>query len=366
MSISSSLSPVAPLSWPPPESEPVPEAMTSHLQGWTHAADGMREDSMVTASVTAPAYVGIDVAKDWLEVAWHGHDRGQRIPNTEPAIEAWVTTVQDQAPALVVVEASGGYETLVAAALTTAGVAVAVVQPRRVRQFAQAIGTLAKSDRIDARVLAHFADRIRPPARPLPDAATQELHELVARRRQLVAMRTAETNRQRPADRFAAEVAEHLAWLRQRIGALDQAITHLLRHSPVWQADAAALQSVPGVGSVVAATLLAEVPELGTLSGKQAAALVGVAPYTRESGRWRGQPHIAGGRAPVRASLYMGALVASRHNPVLRAFYQRLLAAGKPKKVALVAVMRKLLVICNAIRRDHTPWQEDHHGIAIP
>lgn len=310
-----------------------------------------------------PMWVGIDVSKAWLDVAVGPASPVQRVTNAEPAIADLVSALTRQPLAGVVVEATGGLETAVASAVAAAGLPVAVVNPRRVREFARSIGQLAKTDRHDARLLARFGAQTQPRCRPLPDAATVELGRLVTRRRQLVEMLTAERNRRQAPDAALAEsLDEHIAWLTARVAELDRRLTRLLRESPVWQADAARLQSVPGVGPVLTATLLAELPELGRLDRKRIAALVGVAPITRESGRWRGRAMIGGGRAAVRATLYMAALVATRHNPVLRAFYQRLLAAGKAKKLALVAVMRKLLVICNAIRRDHTTFQEDYHA----
>jgi len=316
----------------------------------------------LSGPIAAP-WVGIDVSKAWLDVAIGMDSTVQRIANAEPDIADFVAAAAAQPVAGAVVEATGGLETAVASALAAAGVAVAVVNPRRVREFGRGIGQLAKTDRLDARLLARFGQQAAPAIRPLPDAVTTDLGRLVTRRRQLVEMLTAERNRrQGPGEPFAESLDEHIAWLKARIAELDQALATLLRQSPIWQADATLLGSVPGVGPVLTATLLAELPELGTLNRKQIAALVGVAPITRESGRWRGRAMIGGGRAAVRATLYMAALVATRHNPALRTFYQRLVAAGKAKKLALTAVMRKLLVILNAMRRSQTPWQEDYHA----
>ncbi|MGH2597926.1 MAG: IS110 family transposase [Thermoanaerobaculia bacterium] len=310
-----------------------------------------------------PPWMGIDVSKAWLDIAVGQDGPVRRVTHTEPTIVALVAELSAAPVAGIVLEATGGLEMPLASALAAAGLPVAVVNPRRVREFARGIGQAAKTDRLDARLLARFGQLAVPPCRPLPDAATRELARLVTRRRQLVEMLTAERNRrQGPAAAFAESLDEHIAWLQARVRDLDRALTTCLRESPVWQADAAVLQSVPGVGPVLTATLLAELPELGRLDRKRIAALVGVAPITRESGRWRGRAMIAGGRAAVRATLYMAALVASRHNPAVRAFYHRLVAAGKPKKLALTACMRKLLVILNALRRDHTTWQEDYHG----
>jgi transposase len=248
----------------------------------------------------------------------------------------------------------------VAAALAAAGVPVAVVNPRQVRDFAKATGTLAKTDRIDAEILARFAQAIRPPVRPLPDAQTQELQALTARRRQLVEMITAESNRLHSSRSPAVQtgIRAHVDWLRDQVGDVDQDLDRAVKASPIWHVKDNLLQSVPGVGRVLARTLLTELPELGQLNRKQIAALVGVAPLNRDSGTLRGQRKVWGGRAQVRAVLYMNALVATRHNPVIRRYYQRLLAHGKPKKVALTACMRKLLVILNVIIRDGSPWRQ--------
>jgi transposase len=326
----------------------------------------VQEDSVrgSSTSSTAAPWVGIDVSKAWLDIAIGATGSVQRVANGVDAIAGLTAALVAVAPAGVIVEATGGLEQPAAAALAAAGVPVAVVDPRRVREFARGVGQRAKTDPLDARLLARFGAQVTPPVRALPDADRAELGRLVTRRRQLVEMLTAERNRrQRLGDGFAADLAAHIAWLTARVAAVDQALATLLRESPVWQADAARLRGVSGVGPVLTATLLAELPELGHLSRKQIAALVGVAPITRQSGRWRGRASIGGGRAAVRAALYMGALVASRHNPVIRAFYQRLVAAGKPKKVALTAAMRKLLVILNAMQRDHTPFQEEYHAL---
>ncbi len=319
--------------------------------------------AIVPPTAARPCCLGIDVSKAWLDVAAGPRGAVTRHPHDEATIAALVEDWRTTPPQLIVLEATGGLERALASAAAAAGLAVAVVNPRQVREFARAVGQHAKTDRVDAQLLARFAAQVQPPVRPLPDATTQELAGLVSRRRQLVEMRTAELNRRASlSERFAASLNEHLAWLSARIAELDKTLDQLLHTSPVWQAEAALLRSVHGVGPVLAATLLAEVPELGTLSGKQAAALVGVAPFARQSGRWRGQARIGGGRAAVRAVLYMGAVAAIRHNARLRPFYQRLVDAGKPKKVALTAVMRKLIVILYAIRRDRIPFQEDLHA----
>lgn len=304
-------------------------------------------------------YIGIDVSKAEVSIAVHSGDTWT-CPTTSAALDALATRLGALHPALVVMEATGGYEAPVAAALTTAGLAVAVVNPRQVRAFAQAIGQTAKTDAIDAQLLALFAARVRPVARALPDAATQHLASLVARRRQLLDMLGAEQRRlaqAAPTGAVTRNLRTHIRWLERQVTHLDTDLGHAVQNSPVWRVHEDLLRSVPGVGPITARTLLAELPELGTLDRRAIAALVGVAPFNRDSGRWRGQRRIAGGRASVRASIYMAALSASRFNPVLRHFYHRLLAAGKPKKVALVALMRKLLTIGNAMFRDQQAWK---------
>jgi transposase len=305
----------------------------------------------------AGVYVGIDAAKAHLDVAVRPTGEAWRVGNDAAGVAELVARLGALGPALVVLEATGGVELLAASELVAAGVAVAVVNPRQVRDFARSTGQLAKTDALDAAVLARFAAAVRPPARPLPDAATRELQALVARRRQLVEMLTAETNRQRSAPAvLRPQLEEHVRWLRRQLGDLDRGLKAAVRASPAWRAQEDLLRSVPGVGPVLSATLLADVPELGTLTRQQVAALVGVAPLNRDSGTRRGRRAVWGGRAPVRGVLYMAAVVASQHNPVVRALHVRLRAAGKPPKVALVACMRKLLVILNAIARTRVPW----------
>ena len=303
-------------------------------------------------------YVGIDVSKHWLDVGIRPARRAERLANDEAGIEVCVVQLGAVAPERIVLEASGGLELPLVAALAAAALPVVVVNPRQVRDFARATGRLAKTDALDAQVLAHFAEAVRPELRPLPDAETQALRDLVARRRQLVAMLVAERQRRRAA-RAAVRpgIEAHIAWLQQALAQLDDQLQTSVQLSPHWRAHDQLLRSVPGVGPQLARTLLAQLPELGQLDRRRIAALVGVAPYNRDSGQWRGSRSIWGGRASVRAALYMSALVASRHNPVIRDFYQRLLARGKPKKSALTACMRKLLVILNAILKTNTPWQ---------
>lgn len=306
--------------------------------------------------MTAP-FVGIDVSKDHLDV--HVRPTGETFQagTDEPGLATVVTRVAAAGPAVVVVEATGGYEAPLVAALATAGVPVVVVNPRQVRRFAEATGRLAKTDALDAAVLAHFAEAVRPAVRPLPDADTQALAALVARRRQLIDMRTAEQNRlPLAAAAVARGIRDHVAWLNRQLDWVGRELAAAIEASPAWRAKDDLLQSVPGVGPVVSHTLLTDLPELGALSGRRIAALVGVAPVAKDSGRHCGARRIAGGRAGVRATLYMACLSAVRHNPLLRAFYTRLRAAGKAVKVAQVAAMRKLLVILNAMIRDNRTW----------
>lgn len=302
-------------------------------------------------------FIGIDVAKAHLDVASPQTNHTWQVPNTALGHQALVTALTGLAPALVVLEASGGYEAAVASVLYEAGLPVVVVNPRRVRAFAQAQGRLAKTDPIDAAVLADFGRAVQPPVRPLPPEQAQHLSELTRRRRQLIQMITAEQHRlDQASSPMAQTIRRHITWLQKQLKALDADLAELIRTSPLWCDQAALIASVPGVGPTTTAMLLAELPELGRLSAKQIAALVGVAPFNRDSGQKQGPRAIYGGRGPVRTTLYMATLVATRHNPVIQAFYTRLLAAGKPKKVALTACMRKLIIILNAILRDQQPW----------
>jgi transposase len=301
-------------------------------------------------------FVGIDVSKAQLDVALRPEGRFA-APNTEVGIAQVLTRLQAVSPTLVVLEATGGLEIPLTGALAAAGMPVVVVNPRQVRDFAKATGKLAKTDALDAQTLAHFAEVMRPEPRPLPDEQTQTLAALLTRRRQLVEMLTAEKNRLASARTpVRKSLCTHITWLERELSHTDRDLAHAIRESPVWREKEEILQSTPGVGPVVTTTLLANLPELGTLTAKQIAALVGVAPFNRDSGTLRGTRTVWGGRAQVRAVLYMGTLVATRFNPVIRAFYQRLCAAGKPKKVALTACMRKLLIILNAMLKHRTPW----------
>lgn len=307
--------------------------------------------------MSGPCYVGIDVSKDHLDVHLRPTGEAFRAGTDEAGVAAVVARLVGAGPALVVLEATGGYEAPVAAALAAAGVPVAVVNPRQARRFAEATGRLAKTDRLDAAALAHFAEAVRPAVRPLPDADARALAALVDRRRQLIGMRTAEANRLEHAPpAIAAEIRGHVADLDRRIARADRDLAAAVAASPAWRAKDDLLRGVPGIGPVVSRVLLTELPELGTLSGRRIAALVGVAPVARDSGKKAGARRIAGGRAGVRSALYMACLAAARYNPAVRAVYRRLRAAGKPIKVAQVAAMRKLLVILNAMARDNRPW----------
>ncbi|CAN5889759.1 IS110 family transposase [soil metagenome] len=311
------------------------------------------------------SFIGIDVAKAHLEFACRPSGETGAVPNEEDGIRELITRCQALAPTLIVLEATGGYEAAVVAALAAAGLPVVVANPRQVRDFAKATGQLAKTDALDAQVLALFAERVRPGPRPLPSEAVQALDALLTRRRQLLGMLTAERNRllvAPPAVR--RDLQQHIRFLERRVRDADAELHTAVKASPAWRVKDDLLQSVPGVGRVVSLTLLAELPELGRLSSKEIAALVGVAPLARDSGTLRGKRLVYGGRAPVRAVLYMAALVASRRNPIIRAFYQRLRAAGKPAKVALTACMRKLLIILNAMMRSGTPWRPE--DILVP
>ena len=305
-----------------------------------------------------PIVVGIDVSKDRLDVYLHPVGTALVFDRDASGIEALIGKLAGLAVQSVAVEATGGFETVVVASLAAAGLPVVVVNPAQVRAYAKAMGKRAKTDPIDAEVIALFAAAAKPQVRPLPDAATQALADLVARRRQIIHMIVAEGQREKRASpRARKSIARMLKTLRAELSVIDAEIDESVRGSPVWCAKEDLLASVPGVGSVTVRTMLAELPELGSLDRRQIGALAGVAPFTRQSGKWRGKSFIGGGRASVRAVLFMAAMTAMRWNPTLRAFHQRLRAAGKPKMVALIAVARKLLTILNAIIRDNKPWQ---------
>lgn len=302
--------------------------------------------------------VGIDVAKDRLDVAVRPSGELFVAERNADGLQLLVQRLEPLAPSLVALEATGGFETVVAAALAAAGLPVVVVNPAQVRAFATAIGQRAKTDPIDAAVIAHFAEATKPEPRPLPDEATRLLADLVARRRQIVDMIGAERQREKRATpRLKKSIARLVKALQKELTSVDTDIDDAVRDSPAWRDKEDLLASVPGIGPTIARTLIAELPELGTLGRKQIAALAGLAPFTRQSGQWRGKSFIGGGRTTVRTALFMGAMVAKQHNPVLKAFFDRLVAANKPKMVALIAVARKLLTILNAILRDQKPWQ---------
>lgn len=306
----------------------------------------------------APLYVGIDVAKDHLDVHVLPSDEAWRLANAPDEIDGLAARLVSLGPTLTAMESTGGHEHAVAGALATAGLPVAVVNPRQVRDFARATGELAKTDRLDAHVIALFAERVRPEPRALPDAAQRSLEALLSRRRQLIGMLVAERNRLLLADpAIRKSLAKHVRWLEKELGGVEGEVADAVEASPVWRAKEDLLRSVPGVGRVLATTLLADLPELGHLDRREIAALVGVAPHARDSGRHSGRRTAWGGRSEVRTVLYMGALAAITFNEPLKAFYEGLLARGKPKKVALVAVMRKLLVALNAMARDGRPWE---------
>jgi transposase len=303
-------------------------------------------------------FVGVDVSKDQLDVHVLPEGRGFAVARTPAGIEALIGALAPSQPYLVALEATGGLEGVVVAALAGAGLAVVAVNPRQIRDFARATGKLAKTDAIDAAVIARFAEAVRPQPRTLPSPEAKALAELVARRRQLIEMMVAERNRRRLAQAKVAIISidKVLAVLEKQLADLDRDIGVRVRETPAWREKEDLLKSVPGVGDQTARTLIAALPELGDLDRRQIAALVGVAPINRDSGRWRGKRMIAGGRADVRCALYMAALVGVRRNPVLKAYYERLCAAGKAKKLALVATMRKLLTILNAMLKSKTAW----------
>ena len=306
----------------------------------------------------AGVFVGIDVSKDRLDVCVLPTGETFVVARNGEGLEELVSRLSGLKPRLVAVEATGGFETTTAAAVAGAGLPLVIVNPAQVRSYAQALGRRAKTDPIDAEVIAHFAEAIRPEVRALPDAAERLLADLVTRRRQIVQMISAEKQREKrqTQPRLKRSIARLVAALQKELTELDRQIDDEIRGSPAWRAKEDLLRSTPGVGPVVSRTLVAELPELGRLDRREIAALAGLAPWTRQSGKWKGKSFIGGGRASVRTALFMAALVAVRHNPVLRAFHQRLIAAGKPKLVAIIAAARKLLTILNAMVKTQTPW----------
>jgi transposase len=303
-------------------------------------------------------FVGIDVSKAWLDVAVHEQSEEFRDSNDSVGIADLVERLKKLGPTLIVLEPTGGFEMLVVAEMTRAGLPVAVVNAKRVRDFARATGQLAKTDKLDAKVLAHFASALRPAVRTLRNEEEEQLTALLTRRRQVVDMLTVEKNRLVTVRaKMRSDIEAHVDWLSASLKELDKEIEDFVKASPVWKAKDALLQSVPGVGPVTSATMLGMLPELGILNRQEIAALVGVAPINKDSGRKQGRRRVYGGRADVRSVLYMAALAAKKFNPVLAKFYDRLLKQGKEKKVALTACMRKLLVILNSMMRTNEPWR---------
>lgn len=308
--------------------------------------------------VSVDRYLGIDVSKKTLDVDCYPESKRMQFANAEAGHQSLVAALHELKPKLIVIEATGGLELPAVVAMATAKLPVVVVNPRQARDFAKALGLLAKTDQVDAHVLARFAEAVKPKLRPFKSEDTMGLEAVLTRRRQLVEMVGAEENRRlRASDELIIkDIDEHIVFLKQRIKGSDGEMIRAIKSSPVWQAKADLLRSIPGLGAVTTATLLAELPELGTLNRRAICALVGVCPFNRDSGAYRGRRSIWGGRASVRSALYMAALVATRHNPVIKAHYQKLVNAGKLKKVALVACMRKLLVTMNAVVHNNAPW----------
>jgi transposase len=302
-------------------------------------------------------YVGIDVSKEQLDVALYPQDTCRKFSNDDNGIGDLIIYLKDLTLAIVVLEATGGYEMPAVATLSTTGIPVTLANPRQIRDFAKATGRLAKTDGIDARVIAHFAAAIQPSPKSIPDDQTQEFKELLMRRRQVIEMITAEKNRLDKGGTAVKNLIEtHIQWLQQQLDDINHRLDRTVKQSPLWREKDTLLRSVPGVGPVLSATLLADLPELGMLNRHKIAALVGVAPFNRDSGMMRGKRTVWGGRSKVRVALYMSTLVATRYNPVIRTFYLRLCSYGKSKKSAITACMRKLLIILNAIARTGLPW----------
>ncbi|MDB5375783.1 MAG: Transposase [Rubritepida sp.] len=310
------------------------------------------------SSIAEPTIVGIDVSKDRLDVAILPTNEAFWVPRDAAGLDELLARLKPLSPQAIALEATGGYETVVVVTLSAAGLPALIVDPARVRRFAQASGQRAKTDRIDAAVIARYTAVLKPQLRPLPDEATQRLADLVARRRQIIAMMTAERQRRQRLrePRLLRSIARLLEALQRELSEIETEIRDDVQGNPAWRAKEELMTSVTGVGPVISRSLIGEMPELGTLDRRKIAALAGLAPWTRQSGKWKGRSFIGGGRSSIRTALYMGAVSASRYNPDLKAFRDRLIAAGKPKMVALIAVARKLLTILNAILRDNTPW----------
>lgn len=309
-------------------------------------------------TLSAEIFIGIDVSKAHLDIAVHAPASSWQVENSDTGIATLVTQLQAHQPTLIVLEATGGFELMLVAELAAAKLPVVVTNPRRVRNFARATGKLAKTDKLDAQMLAHFASALRPELRVLPTIQEEHLTALLTRRRQIVDMLTVEKNRLHTVRAtMRTDIEEHLTWLREKLAKLDVEIDDFVHGSPLWSDKDALLQTAPGIGRVTASTLVAMLPELGQLNRQEIAALVGLAPVNRDSGKKRGKRRIFGGRGAVRSVLYMATLSAIKHNPTLRKFYEQLLARGKEKKVAITACMRKLLVLLNAMVRSNQPWQ---------
>jgi transposase len=304
-------------------------------------------------------FVGIDVSKDRLDVHVCPSGEAFTVSRDGKGLEVLIDRLHTLSPQLIAIEATGGFETIVAAALAGAALPLVIVNPAQVRHFAHAVGKRAKTDPIDAEVIARFVEAVKPEVRPLPDSQARTLGELVVRRRQIVEMMVAERQREQRTTlgRVRKSIPRHIRMLEKELAEIDNDIGTLVRGSPVWREKEDLLVTFPGIGTILARTLLAEMPELGNLNRREIASLAGVAPFTRQSGRWKGKSMIAGGRAPVRSALYMAALSAINFNPPLKRFYQRLLSAGKPKMVALIAVARKILTILNAMLKQRKQWQ---------
>jgi transposase len=311
-------------------------------------------------------YIGIDVAKDSMEVTVHEGKEDWAYANDENGLTKLLAKMKRLSPSLIVIEATGGYEITIAAELQSRGFPVAVVNPRHIRDFAKSLGILAKTDSLDAKVIARFAATVQPTPRDLPDEATQRLGAIMMRRRQIVAMLTMEKNRLHQADAVVRErIKEHITWLKQELEDINKELKQIVEDNPEWKEKSEIIQSIPGAGPNLAITLLSDFPELGNLNRKQTAALGGVAPFNRDSGTLRGKRSIWGGRDVVRSATYMSTFVAIRCNPALKAFFERLIIAGKPYKVAVVACMRKLLCILNAMLKNHTLWNYQVHQLTL-
>ena len=310
---------------------------------------------------THKTWVGIDVSKSQLDVYAHPSGTSFSFAQSDIGLKELIATLRSMSPELVTMEATGGFEASAAAALTAGGIPVAVVNPRQIRNFARAIGVLAKNDNVDAKVIALFAEATKPQLRQFPDEQTKQLHELLKRRAQLVEMLAMEKNRLgMSSGAVARNIKQHVKWLSAQISDLNGDIENFIRNSPVWREKEDILKSVPGVGPVLAASILAFLPEIGKLNRRQITSLVGLAPFDRDSGYYHGRRKIWGGRSNIRSVLYMGALTATRCNPVMKAFYMRLIAKGKEPKVALTACMRKLLITLNAMHKNNTAWSLQH------